>query len=66
MLIKNVKHVESNISIPTAFLNITNFKDDLIEYKYVCYNKNYQHKYDEKLKERFFNTQKFSNKKKFT
>ena len=27
---------------------------------FVC-NKNYQHKFDEKLKERFFNTSKFSN-----
>ena len=27
----------------------------------MCYNKNYQHKFDEKLKERFFNTYKFSN-----
>ena len=27
----------------------------------MCCNKNYQHKYDEKLKERFFNTRKFSN-----
>ena len=29
---------------------------DLIEYKCLCCNKNYQHKFDEKLKERFFNT----------
>ena len=27
----------------------------------MCCNKNYQHKFDEKLKERFFNTYKFSN-----
>ena len=25
----------------------TNFKDDLIEYKCLCCNKNYQHMYDE-------------------
>ena len=31
----------------------TNLKDDLIEYKCLCCNKNYQHKFDEKLKERF-------------
>ena len=36
-----------------------NFKDDLIEYKCLCCNKNYQHKFDEKLKEQFFNTYKF-------
>ena len=39
----------------------TNFKDDLIEYKCLCCNKNYQQKFDEKLKEQFFNTYKFSN-----
>ena len=27
----------------------------------MCCNKNYQHKFDEKLKERFFDTYKFSN-----
>ena len=30
------------------------------EYKSLCRNKNYQHQFDEKLKERFFNTCKFS------
>ena len=44
-----------------CFLQYTNFKDDLIKYKCLCCNKNYQHKFDEKLKERFFNTYKFSN-----
>ena len=38
-----------------------NFKDDLIEYKCLCCNNNYQQKFDEKLKARFFNTYKFSN-----
>ena len=33
------------------FLEYTNFKDDLIEYKCFYCNKNYQHKFDEKLKE---------------
>ena len=42
------------------FLEYTNFKDNLIEYKCLCFNKNYQEKFDEKLKERFFNTYKFS------
>ena len=34
-----------------CFLEHTNFKDDLIKYKCLCCNKNYQHKFDEKLKE---------------
>ena len=37
-----------------CFLGYTNFNDDLAEYK--C-----QHKFDKKLKERFFNTYKFLN-----
>ena len=41
------------------FLEYTNFKDDLIECKWLCCNKNYQHKFDEKLKERLFNAYKF-------
>ena len=45
-----------------CFLEYTSFKDDLIEYKCLCCNKNYQHKFDEKLKERFINTHKFSNR----
>ena len=36
-----------------CFLEYTNFKDDLIEYKSLCYNKSYQRKFDEKLKEDF-------------
>ena len=43
------------------FLEYTNFKDDSIEYKCMCCNKNYQHKFDENLKKWFFNTYKFSN-----
>ena len=43
------------------FLEYINFKDDLIEYKCLCCNKNYQHKFDEKLKKRFCNTYNFSN-----
>ena len=39
-----------------CFLEYTNFKDDLIGYKCLCCNKNYQQKFDEELKERFFNT----------
>ena len=42
------------------FLKYINFKDDLIEYEYLCCNENYQHKFDENFKKRFFNTCKFS------
>ena len=55
MTTKNVKQVELN-KYCDCFLEYKNFKDDLIEYKCLCCNKNYQHKFDEKLKERFFNT----------
>ena len=43
-----------------CFLEYTNFKDDLIEYKCLCCNKS-SRKFDKKLKEQFFNTYKFSN-----
>ena len=43
------------------FLEYTNFKDDLTEYKCLSYNKIYQRKFSKKLKERFFNTYAFSN-----
>ena len=49
MTTKNLKLVE-----------YTNSKDHLIEYKYLCCNKNYQRKLDEKLKERFLNTYQYS------
>ena len=39
-----------------CFLDYVNFKDDLIECRCLCFNKNYQHKLDEKIKERFFLT----------
>ena len=43
------------------FLGYINLKDDLIEYKGLSCNKNYQHKFDEKLKVHLFNTYTFSN-----
>ena len=43
-----------------CFLEYTNFKDDLIEHKCSICNKNWQIKFDEKLKERFFNIYKCS------
>ena len=44
-----------------CFLEYINCKYDLIEYKSSCCHKNYQHKLNEKLKERFFNAYIFSN-----
>ena len=44
-----------------CFLECTNFRDDLIQYKCLGCNKIYQRKFNEKLKERFFNTYTFSN-----
>ena len=41
-----------------SFLNYINFNDDLIKYKCLFCNKNYQHKFDEKLKGRLFNRHK--------
>ena len=52
--------MELNVRIATVFLNYTNFKDDLIEYKCLLF-KNHQRKFDENLKEWFFNTCRFSN-----
>ena len=44
-----------------CFLQYTHFKDDLIEDTCSCCKKNYEHKFDEKLKKIFFNSYKFSN-----
>ena len=41
------------------FLECTNFKDNLVEYKCLCCNKNYQHKFNEKLKKQLFYIYKF-------
>ena len=58
MMIKNVKR-GIKYKYCDCFVEYTNFKDDLIEYKCSCGNKNYQQKF-EKLKERFY-TYKYSN-----
>ena len=44
-----------------CFLEYINFKNDLIEYNCLSCNKSYQRNFDEKFKERFFNTYTFSN-----
>ena len=43
------------------FLKSTNFKENLIERKCLFSNKNYEHYFDERLKEQFLNTHKCSN-----
>ena len=60
MMIKTVKLAEFNMTYFDCLLEYTNFKDDSIEYKCLCCTKNYQLKFDVKLKERFFNTYTFS------
>ena len=57
-MIKNVKHLELNITIGAVFLNIQSRFNRI---QVLCCNKNYQHKFDKILKEQFFNTYKFSN-----
>ena len=42
-------------------LKYTSVIDDLIEYRSLCCNNNYQKNFDENLKKRFVNTCKFSN-----
>ena len=44
-----------------CFFEYTNFKYDLTKYKCLSCNKSYQRKFNKKLKERLFNTYKFSN-----
>ena len=38
------------------YFEYTNAKNDLIDYKCLCWNKSYQNKFDENLKKRFPNT----------
>ena len=54
-----MKLSELNISITTV--EYTHFKDNLIEYKCLCCNKNCQYKFDEQWRGPFFTTYKFSN-----
>ena len=49
----NMDTMTQNVKLKELSINIAN---DLIEYKYLCCSKNYQQKFDEKLKEQFFNT----------
>ena len=58
-MIKHVKLAEF-LNYCDCFLECTIFKDDLIECKCLCSNKNSQQMFDEKLKKQFFNTYKIS------
>ena len=60
-MIKNVKLCGITYKVYNCLLEHKKFKDDLLEYKCLCCNKRYQKTFDEKLKERFFNTYKYSN-----
>ena len=47
-------------------LEYSNFKDDLVKHKCLSFNKSYQRKFDEKLRERFFDICKcFNHNNKF-
>ena len=52
---KNCETCGTKYKYCNCFLEYMNFKDNLVGNKCLCFNKNYQHKFDEKLKERFFN-----------
>ena len=60
MIVKNAKHEGLNTKTVSAALH-TNFKDNLISYKYLYYNKNHQKKFDETLNEQVCYTYRFSN-----
>ena len=57
---KKCKTCGITYEVRNCFLEYTNFKDDLIEYKCLCCKKKYQQKFDEKLKDQFFNSYTFS------
>ena len=61
IMTENVKLVEMNMSIATVFSNTKILKMIIMEYKCLCFNKTYQHKFHEKLKVRFFYGFKISN-----
>ena len=55
LIIFQKEFIKLNVNTDTMIKNVklteVNFKDDLIECKCLCCNKNYQQKYDGKLKE---------------
>ena len=60
-MIKKSEPCEIRYNHWNRFLEYINLKDGFTEHKCLCCNKNYQYKFDEKLKERFFDTCEFSN-----
>ena len=59
--IKYVKLVEISNKYSDRVLEYTDFKADLIEYRCLCCNKNYQKTFNKMVNERLFNTYSFSN-----
>ena len=57
----NKKCERCEIKFKYCYCFLAKFRDKLTEYKCLCCNKNYQKKFDENLKKRFFNRCKFSN-----
>ena len=55
-MLKNVRLVNIQYKYCNCFFKYVNFKDNLIEYKFLCCKKNYQHNFDKMLKEQIFNT----------
>ena len=55
-MIKNVRLVNIQYKYCDCFFKYVNFKDNLIEYKFLCCKRNYQHKFDKMLKGQIFNT----------
>ena len=54
-IIKTIKHAKLNAKYCECCLEYTNVKNNLIECKCFCCNKNYQKQFDQILKERFSN-----------
>ena len=61
MMIKKCEACGITYEASGCFLEYTNFKDDLVEYKCLCCNRNYRQNCDEKLKDGFSNTYTYSN-----
>ena len=60
MTIKTVKRVEKNSEDWECCLEYTSVKENLIECKCLCFNRNYLKRFNENLKITFSNTYKFS------
>ena len=58
---KKCETCEINYKDCECFLEYINFKDNLIEDRCLCWNKNYKKKFDENLQKEFFNINKFLN-----